>query len=307
MDNQCFFMLKVAWSESYAHPLPVGHRFPMEKYNLLPEQLVYEGTLSAGNFFRPVALDTKCFQSTHDPDYFRRLLSLELTRSEIRASGFPLSKTLINREIELVSGSVQAAVHALDDGIGMNIAGGTHHAFSDRPEGFCLLNDIAVAANFLLENRLASRVLVVDLDVHQGNGTAEIFGGRGDVFTFSMHGEKNFPHRKQKSHLDIGLPDGMGDREYLAILRQHLPRILEQFEPDFLIYQCGVDVLASDQLGRLGLSQYGLKQRDKTVLSLARDARIPVMCCMGGGYSRNFRDIVEGHAQVFRLAQEIYF
>lgn len=155
-------MLKVAWSASYAHPLPEGNRFPMEKYNLLPEQLLYEGTLSQENFFKPEILDKKWIESTHAPEYFRRLSGLELTRSEIRASGFPLSEALVNREIELVSGSVQAAVHALSYGIGMNVAGGTHHAFSDRAEGFCLLNDIAVTANYLLGNRLANRVLIVD-------------------------------------------------------------------------------------------------------------------------------------------------
>jgi acetoin utilization deacetylase AcuC-like enzyme len=307
VNNRRFFMLKVAWSESYAHPLPLGHRFPMEKYNLLPEQLLYEGTLSHENFFTPEMIDERWILATHDPEYIRRLLSLELTRAEIRASGFPLSTALVDREIELVSGSVQAAGYAHRYGISMNVAGGTHHAFSDRPEGFCLLNDLAVTANFLLGMQLAHRVLIVDLDVHQGNGTAQIFSGRSDVFTFSMHGEKNFPHRKQNSHLDIALPDGTGDREYLAILDRSLPEIMEQFEPDFLIYQSGVDVLASDKLGRLSLSQNGVRKRDETVLSLAKKDGIPVMCCMGGGYSSHIRDIVDAHAHVFRLAQSIYF
>src|SRR5690606_5208954 len=179
-------MLKVAWSEAYAHPLPTGHRFPMEKYNLLPEQLLYECVLTQENFFKPDLIDERWILSTHDPEYFRRLLSLDLTRSEIRASGFPLSSALVDRELELVSGSVQAAEYALSHGIGMNVAGGTHHAFSDRAEGFCLLNDLAVTANYLLGRQLASRVLIVDLDVHQGNGTAQIFSGATDVFTFSM-------------------------------------------------------------------------------------------------------------------------
>ncbi len=300
-------MLKVAWSESYAHPLPAGHRFPMEKYDLLPEQLLYEGTLASENFFAPDLIGERWLAHTHSPEYLRRMSALELSRHEVRAIGFPLSAELVHREKLIVSGSVQAAVHSLQDGIGMNVAGGTHHAFSDRGEGFCLLNDLAVTANYLLENQLASRVLIVDLDVHQGNGTAKIFGGRRDVFTLSIHGEKNFPHRKEKSNLDIGVADGVGDREYLAILKSCLPKILEAFEPDFLIYQCGVDVLASDRLGRLSLSQSGLKERDKTVLTLAKSNRIPVMCCMGGGYSRQIREIVEGHAQVFRLAQELYF
>ncbi len=300
-------MLKVAWSESYAHPLPEGHRFPMEKYSLLPEQLLYEGTLSPGNFFSPELVDEKWMLNTHTRDYFARLSALQLSRAEVRAIGFPLSKELVEREKSIMSGSVQAAIYALSHGIGMNVAGGTHHAFSDRGEGFCLLNDLAITANYLLENQLAKRVLIVDLDVHQGNGTAEIFRDRRDVFTLSIHGEKNYPHRKEKSHLDIGVPDGTADLEYLRILRQSLPIVVDAFEPDFMIYQSGVDVLASDKLGRLSLSQSGLRERDKTVLALAKNNGIPVMCCMGGGYSRQIRDIVEGHAQVFRLAQELYF
>lgn len=299
-------MLKVAHSSSYAHFLPPGHRFPMEKYALLPEQLIYEGTLTAENFFIPDYLEEKWILNTHDPDYFYRLKNLELTRSEIRATGFPLSEELVRREIQIASGSVQAAVFALTHGIGMNIAGGTHHAFTDRGEGFCLLNDLAITANFLLENQLAKRVLIVDLDVHQGNGTAQIFKKRTDVFTFSMHGAKNYPHRKEKSDLDIELPDGTEDTDYLDQLEKNLPAIIHQFTPDFIIYQCGVDVLASDQLGRLSLSQRGVKMRDEFVLSAAKNAQIPIMCCMGGGYSKLIKVIIDAHAQVFRLAQELY-
>jgi acetoin utilization deacetylase AcuC-like enzyme len=169
------------------------------------------------------------------------------------------------------------------------------------------LNDLAITANYLLKNQLANRVLIVDLDVHQGNGTAQIFRGRQDVFTFSMHGEKNYPHRKEQSHLDLALPDGTSDDAYLKILSTALPKILEDFLPDFMIYQCGVDVLASDQLGRMAMSQEGVRQRDKMVLTLAKRHQIPVMCCMGGGYSKRIRDIIDAHAQVFRLAQELYF
>ncbi len=300
-------MLKVAWSSCFAHQLPAGHRFPMEKYELLPEQLLYEGTLSEDNFFLPTQVGDEWITNNHTKDYVRRLCDLALSRSEIRAIGFPLSEDLVLREKLIVSGSIQAALYALEHGIGMNSAGGTHHAFSDRGEGFCLLNDLAITANYLLERGLAKRVLIVDLDVHQGNGTAEIFEGRRDVFTLSLHGEKNYPHRKAKSHLDIGVADGTGDEAYLTILKSTLPRVLETFEPDFLIYQSGVDVLASDQLGRLSMTQAGIKARDKMVLTLAKGSGIPVMCCMGGGYSRQLRDIVEGHAQVFRLAQELYF
>jgi acetoin utilization deacetylase AcuC-like enzyme len=299
-------MLKVAHSPLYAHPLPQGHRFPMEKYALLPEQLIYEGTLTKENFFVPDFLEEKWIHNTHDSDYFNRLKNLELTRSEIRAMGFPLSAELIQREIQIASGSVQAAVFALDHGIGMNIAGGTHHAFTNRGEGFCLLNDLAITANYLIQNELAKRVLVIDLDVHQGNGTAQIFRNRTDVFTFSMHGAKNYPHRKEKSHLDIELSDGTEDEFYLQKLNFNLPIIIDNFSPDFIIYQCGVDVLSTDQLGRLNLSQKGVKLRDELVLSIAKSNQIPIMCCMGGGYSKQIKVIIDAHAQVFRLAQDLY-
>lgn len=300
-------MLKIAWSPTYAHPLPEGHRFPMEKYLLLPEQLKYEGTLEEANFFVPQALDEKWILNTHQTDYFLRLKRLQLSKSEIRVTGFPLSKELVDREIQIAGGSVQAALFALEYGIGMNIAGGTHHAFSDRGEGFCLLNDIAITANYLIENQFVGRVLVVDLDVHQGNGTAELFQGSESVFTFSMHGEKNYPHRKERSHLDVGLPDGTGDKDYLSILEKNLKSILDRFSPDFIIYQSGVDVLASDQLGRLGMTVSGVNARDRLVLKLAKEINAPVMCCMGGGYSKQIKDIIEAHAQVYRLAQELYF
>lgn len=300
-------MLKIAYSSLYSHPLPVGHRFPMEKYELLPKQLLYEGTVKEGNFFVPGMIDERWILNTHKKEYLEKLKTLQLSKSEIRATGFPLSQVLVKREINILSGSVEAALFAKEFGIAMNIAGGTHHAFADRGEGFCLLNDLAITANYLLENQLAQKVLVIDLDVHQGNGTAAILGKRRNVFTFSMHGEKNYPHRKEHSRLDCGLPDKTGDNEYLSKLRLCLDQILGQFEPDFILYQCGVDVLESDQLGRLSLTIDGIKQRDKTVLNLAQCLKIPIMCCMGGGYSKRVSQIIEAHAQVFRLAQEMYF
>ncbi len=300
-------MLKIAFSSCYSHALPEGHRFPMEKYALLPEQLLYEGTVKESNFFEPTFLDEQWILNTHQPDYFSKLKNLELTKQEIRATGFPLSQELIEREIKIAGGSVQAALFALEYGIALNIAGGTHHAFSDRGEGFCLLNDLAITANFLVENQLAKKILIVDLDVHQGNGTAAMFKGRQDVFSFSMHGDKNYPHRKEQSHLDIGLPDGTQDGDYLSLLERTLNRIMDEFLPDFIIYQSGVDVLASDQLGRLALSMSGVKNRDKIVLQLAKSINAPILCCMGGGYSKQVKDIIEGHAQVYQLAQDLYF
>lgn len=300
-------MLKIALSPVYSHPLPEGHRFPMEKYSLLPQQLLYEGTVEEANFFLPTPAETSWILDTHDADYLAKLNNLTLSKAEIRAIGFPLSAPLITREICIAGGSVQAARYANEFGIGMNIAGGTHHAFYARGEGFCLLNDLAITANQLLLTKLAKKVLIVDLDVHQGNGTAALFEGNTSVITFSMHGEKNYPHRKERSHLDIGLADGTGDKEYLNLLDRHLQKLLMQELPDFILYQSGVDVLATDQLGRLSLTHAGVHARDKLVLGLAKSMQVPIMCCMGGGYSKKIKDIVDAHAQVFRLAQDLYF
>jgi acetoin utilization deacetylase AcuC-like enzyme len=300
-------MLKIALSPVFAHTLPEGHRFPMEKYSLLPEQLLFEGTVTDSNFFIPQQLDDEWILSTHEGKYLERLRNLALTKSEIRAIGFPLSEALIQREICIAGGSVQAACFAKEFGIGMNIAGGTHHAFFNRGEGFCILNDLAMTANYLLKNNLAQNILIVDLDVHQGNGTAALFQDNPAVFTFSMHGEKNYPHRKEKSDLDIGLPDGTDDHAYLSVLDPELKKLVDRVQPDFMLYQSGVDVLASDQLGRLSLTLEGVRNRDRLVLGIAKAQDIPIMCCMGGGYSKRIKDIVEAHAQVFRLAQELFF
>lgn len=300
-------MLKIAWSPEYAYPLPKGHRFPMEKYELLPEQLLYEGTVVPSNFFSPEKISEELVLSTHNSIYWEKLKKLTLSRSEIRATGFPLSKRLVERELLIAGGSIRAAEYAIDYKIAMNVAGGTHHAYADRGEGFCLLNDIALTSNYLINNGLTQKVLVVDLDVHQGNGTAAIFKDRQDVFTFSMHGEKNYPHRKEYSSLDVGLPDGIGDKEYLQLLRRNLSIILSEFQPEFIIYQSGVDVLESDKLGRLKLSMDGIRERDRQVLEFAREIKVPIMCCMGGGYSKKIGHIIEAHAQVYRLAQEMFF
>lgn len=300
-------MLKIAWTEQYAHPLPPGHRFPMLKYDLLPGQLLHEGTIEAANLFKPEPLSEDIILDTHDQTYWHRLRTLQLTPSEIRKTGFPLSGELVAREVIIMNGTVQAALFALEFGIGMNVAGGTHHAFTDRGEGFCLLNDIAIAANYLLQQQLASQILVVDLDVHQGNGTAQIFRAEPRVYTFSMHGSHNYPLHKEQSDLDVPLPDGMEDAAYLQLLRWHLPRLLEQVQPDFIFYQSGVDILATDKLGRLKVSREGCKVRDRYVLELCKQNQIPVAISMGGGYSEQIAAIVEAHANTFRIAQYLYF
>ncbi|MBC3540153.1 histone deacetylase [Rufibacter sediminis] len=300
-------MLKIAWSPVYAHPLPENHRFPMLKYELLPQQLLYEGTVTQENFFRPVPLSETQIERVHERSYWQRLRNLELSPSEIRKTGFPLSKELVDREVMIMGGTVQAAEFALEFGMAMNIAGGTHHAFTDRGEGFCLLNDNALAAQYLLDEGKAQQVLIIDLDVHQGNGTAQIFAQEPRVFTFSMHGGNNYPLHKETSDLDVPLPDKMEDAAYLALLREHLPALLNQVKPDFVFYQCGVDVLASDKLGKLGLSLAGCKERDRLVLEACHRRGVPVCASMGGGYSTRIADIVEAHANTYRLAQQIFF
>ena len=298
-------MLKIAYHPIYEHPLKKGHRFPMEKYDLLPKQLVHEGTCNENNFFTPKKVKDEDVLRVHTSEYFENLKSLALSKSEIRVTGFPLTRGLVDRELIITQGTIDASLFALEYGIAMNIAGGTHHAFSTHGEAFCLLNDQAVAAMYLLDHKKASKVLIVDLDVHQGNGTAEIFKNNPRVFTFSMHGEKNYPFNKEISDLDIGLPNGITDREYLNILHETLPRLFEQEKPDFVYYLSGVDILDTDKLGKLGCSIEGCKKRDEFVLNLCVGKKIPVMCSMGGGYSPNIKTIIEAHANTFRLANEL--
>lgn len=300
-------MLKIAWNSLYRHPLPEGHRFPMLKYDLIPEQLLYEGSANTENFFSPRPIEEEYITNTHLASYWKKLKNLALSPSEIRKTGFPLSQSLVEREIIIAQGTIDCALYAQKYGVAMNVAGGTHHAFTDRGEGFCLLNDVAIASNYLIKNNLVKRILVVDLDVHQGNGTAEIFRNNSQVFTFSMHGEKNYPLQKEKSDLDIPLPDGITDEPYLKILHNTLPELLEKHQPEFIFYISGVDVLHTDKLGRLGLSLEGCKARDRFVLETCKRNQIPLAISMGGGYSERIADIVEAHCNTFRLAQEIFF
>ena len=295
----------IAWDPIYAHPLPEGHRFPMLKYELIPEQLLHEGVITEANLFSPNKVSEEIILLTHDQDYWRQLKTLSLPAKEQRRIGFPLSAQLIDREMRIAQGTIDAARFAFDNGCAFNVAGGTHHAGSNWGEGFCMLNDQAIAANYLLSQKLVSRVLIIDLDVHQGNGTAEIFKNERRVFTLSMHGEKNFPFRKEQSGKDIGLDDGINDDIYLDILHSNMNELLS-FKPDFVFYLAGVDVLESDKLGKLALSKAGCKERDNIVLQFCKDNNLPVQISMGGGYSPNIKDIVDAHCNTFKLGIDIF-
>ncbi|MEL7119918.1 MAG: histone deacetylase [Bacteroidota bacterium] len=300
-------MLKIAFSSIYKYSLPPKHRFPMEKYELLPEQLLYEGTITEDNFFEPPPIDEATLLLTHDEIYWNKLKHQKLSRKEIRAIGFPMSENLITRGLHIANGTLLCTEFAHEHGVAMNIAGGTHHSFTYKGEGFCVFNDIAIAANYLLHNNKVKKILVIDLDVHQGNGTAQIFANEERVFTFSMHGEKNYPLRKENSNLDIGLPDKTEDKVYLDILAQTLPRLFDEVRPDFVFYLSGVDVLETDKLGRLSLTIQGTKLRDLQVLTICKRYQVPVVVSMGGGYSEKIAHIIEAHANTYRAAQDVFF
>ncbi len=295
-------MIKIAYHPIYKYPLPENHRFPMAKYDLLKEQLLYEGSFTEAHFFEPAAMIDDHLCLTHTQAYIDKLHGQSLTKNEIRAIGFPMSPLLVQRGKHIAEGTYRSALNALDHGIGLNIAGGTHHSFADRGEGFCIFNDIALSCNILILKHNVQKILVVDLDVHQGNGTASIFGNDDKVFTFSMHGAKNYPLRKEKSDLDIGLPDFTEDNAYLACLQNSLPALIDKVKPQLIFYQSGVDVLASDKLGRLSLTQAGCKQRDEIVFGLAYQHAIPIVASMGGGYSERMSDIINAHANTYRVA-----
>src|SRR6476659_5060802 len=221
-------MVKIAYHKMYAHPLPKGHRFPMLKYELIPEQLLHEGTITHENLFAPQQCQEEVVLWTHDKIYFDKLIHQTLSAGEQRKIGFPQSPQLTLRELIITQGTIDCCHYAMGNGVSLNVAGGTHHAFADRGEGFCLLNDFAVASNYLLHHKLSEKILIIDLDVHQGNGTASIFKNNPQVFTFSMHGKNNYPFHKEKSHLDIELPDGISDYEYNELLQNSLQKILHQ-------------------------------------------------------------------------------
>jgi acetoin utilization deacetylase AcuC-like enzyme len=299
-------MTRIAFDPIYAHPLPEGHRFPMLKYELIPAQLLHEGTITNEQLFAPLPCEEEIVLLTHDKIYFDKLIQQTLTPSEQRKIGFPQSPALTKRERIITQGTIDCCHYAKQNGVALNIAGGTHHAFRNRGEGFCLLNDMSVAANFLFNTNQANKVLIIDLDVHQGNGTAKIFENNPSVFTFSMHGAHNYPFHKEISDLDIPLKDGADGATYLPLLMDTLPSLVEKVKPDFAFYLSGVDILETDKFGKLKVSIPDCKKRDAFVFQQLKQNNIPVVAAMGGGYSPDVRTIVEAHCNTFRVAVALY-
>lgn len=300
-------MLKIAFSPIYKYQLPKNHRFPMEKYELIPAQLLHQGIVHKEQFFEPEPLDEKWILRTHSSDYWNSLKELTISPKAARKVGFPIQKSLVERGRVIAQGTIDCALFALQHGVSMNVAGGTHHSFEDKGEGFCLLNDFAIASNYLLDNKIVQQILIIDLDVHQGNGTAKIFEEETRVFTFSMHGAKNYPLHKETSNLDVPLPDKIEDQAYLELVHQYIPHLIEMVEPDLIFYLSGVDVLDSDKLGRLSLSLEGCQERDRLVFQYCKQYQVPVAVSMGGGYSPQLARIVDAHTNTFKMAQEVFF
>lgn len=296
----------VYWSPAFCHPLPPNHRFPMEKYNRIPEKLAELGLLGKSTLKNPSAIDESFILGAHDADYWRRLSHAQLSPQEMRRIGFPMSPELILRERLIAGASLQGALDALECKIAFNTAGGTHHAGPAHSEGYCLLNDAAIAAFGVIHMKRCQKVLIADLDVHQGNGTAEICRSRRDIFTFSMHDKKAFPLRKERSDLDIALETGTNDQTYLRLLGDALLFIEKIFIPDLVIFNAGVDVLDSDHLGGLELSLSGCEERDRMMFSWCARQKIPVLCVMGGGYSSDLNTVVDAHIQTYRTALRIF-
>jgi acetoin utilization deacetylase AcuC-like enzyme len=296
--------MKAFYSDHFVLPLPPGHRFPMRKYSRLRERLRDEGIIAPEDFRVPEPATDEQILRCHDADYLDRVVNGQLTQQEIRRIGFPWSPPMVERSRRASGATIAACLAAQNEGIAVNLAGGTHHACRDHGEGYCVFNDAAIAARDLQARGLARRLLIVDCDVHQGNGTAQIAQHDPTIFTFSIHGEKNFPFRKVPGDLDIGLPDGAGDEEYLDTLDEGLRRAIFAASADAAIYVSGADPYAGDRLGKLALTKQGLAARDEMVLRALTEAGLPVAVTMGGGYAENVEDIVDIHLQTIRTAAQ---
>ena len=298
--------LHIAFNPIYAHPLPEGHRFPMLKYELIPGQLMYEGIINESHLFSPAPCTDEVILLTHTKEYLHKLKNGTLSAKEQRRIGFPQSAALTQRELIITQGTIDCCYYAMKNGVALNVAGGTHHAFADRGEGFCLLNDFAVASNYLLHKKEAKKILIIDLDVHQGNGTAKIFEAEKRVFTFSMHGRNNYPFHKEKSDLDTELEDGIDNESYINTLKKVLPTLIKNVAPDLAFFLSGVDILQTDKFGKLKVTIDGCRQRDEFVFSLLKENNIPCVVAMGGGYSPQVKTIVKAHCNTFKAAKDIY-
>ena len=294
--------MKCAFHPGYQVALPAGHPFPIAKFPLLKDRLLAEGVLSADDILEPEPLGRETLELVHTPAYLDKLESSGLSAAEQRKLGMPWSDSLWLRSRLASGGTLLAACTALRTGLSGNLAGGTHHAFADHGEGFCVLNDVAIAIAKLRADGDIERAVVIDLDVHQGNGTAAIFEGVEAVFTFSMHGERNYPAEKMRSTRDVPLRDGVGEIEYLENLESHLPSVLDEADADIAFYIAGVDVAAGDRYGKLALSEEGIRLRDRRVIDEVRDRGIPLVIVLGGGYAPTRVRTVELHAHVFREA-----
>lgn len=291
------------WSSArYVFPLPAGHRFPIAKYEQLRQRVVDDRLVASDHLHEPARAARDDVLRVHTAEYVDRFAQGALDDAAMRRIGFPWSPGLVERSFRAVGGTCEAARAALAHGVAMNLAGGTHHAFPDHGEGFCVFNDVAIAVRMLQHERLVSRVAVVDLDVHQGNGTHAIFAGDESVFTFSMHGGRNYPFRKVSGDLDVELADGTGDDEYLSVLAHHLPRVLAASCPDLVVYLAGADAHERDRLGRLHLTFDGLARRDAMVLEHCREIGVPVAITIAGGYGTDIADTVRAHVQTVRIA-----
>lgn len=299
-------MMKIYYSDTFAVPLPEGHRFPMQKYALLRERLCQSELAPLMSLNIPNPAEDEQIVLVHNRDYYERVLNGCLSDREIRRIGFPWSPQLVERSRRSVGGTIAACLAALVDGICANLAGGTHHAFPDHGEGYCVLNDTAIAARVVQRENLVKQILIVDCDVHQGNGTAAIFANDPSVFTFSIHGEKNYPFRKDPSDLDVALSDGSTDSEYMQVLTDALRDILSKYRPELVIYIAGADPFYDDRLGRLAVTKEGLRQRDRLVIESCRSIGTPIAIVLGGGYARSIQDTVDIHFQTIATALEVH-
>lgn len=296
--------MKAFYTDHFVLPLPPGHRFPMAKYSRLRQRVITENIIAADDLRAPDTATDEQILRCHERDYLEKVKSGQLTRQEIRRIGFPWSPGMVERSRRSTGATIAACVAALEDGVAANLAGGTHHACRDHGEGFCVWNDAAVAAREMQTRGFVKRVVIIDCDVHQGNGTAHITRDDPTIFAFSIHGEKNFPHRKVPGDLDIGLADGTRDEDYLAMVEEGTRRALFLSDADLAVYIAGADPFSDDRLGRLDISKNGLAKRDRLVLELIREAGIPVAITMGGGYANNIDDIVDIHLQTIKIARE---